>query len=142
MIEVLHDLLVNDAELADLGFDESTIFPNFAIHNEGPINTPRHQMFITVKYGEQVVKSNVMRRGPEYITFNVHRPAELGSTYGPIRLVLDVIVGIMQSAEGATFGGYKITHTRYMGLGADLRDPGFNTFTKGVGYEILAQRVG
>ncbi|QGJ91011.1 tail terminator [Gordonia phage Yikes] len=142
MIEALYDLLVNDGDLADEGFDDESIFPNFTIHNEGPITSPRDKMFITVKYGEQAVRSNVMRRGPEVIQFNVHRPVELGPDYRAIRDVLDIIIAIMAEAESFTFQKYRITNTRFMGLGADLRDPGFNTFTKGVGFEILSHRVG
>lgn len=138
MREIIFEALSNDSVLfADYGIDLDHVFPNYAVET-----TPRDNCFIIIRYEEQDLVRPAIGRGPHIVTIWVHNPKELGTDVVILQEVLEEVKAIMVGLSGESDGKYEITDVRFTGMGGDLSDPGYNTFTKNAGFEVLYHRVG
>lgn len=137
MREMIYDALVNDQGLADLGFDEDHIMPNYGFDD-----VPRDKMFLIIRYAEQEIVATHIGRGPEIVEFWAHLPQEVGNDMVSVREALRVVKDIITSLEGQSDGSWRISAVKFDGMGSDLSDPGYNTFTKNLSFRILSHPVG
>lgn len=137
MREIIYQELINDGELADMGFSEANVFPNY-----GWETLPRDKVFLIIRFAEQEIISGHIGRGPEVVEVWAHMPKEFGSDIASLRDTLLVVKDIVLGLEGAKGYGYEITSVGFDGLGGDLSDPGYNTFTKNISFRILSHPVG
>lgn len=136
MRELLYDALVSDQELYDMGFDEDHVLPNYGFDS-----VPRDKMFLIIRYSEQEIISTNIGRGPQVVEIWAHRPQELGGDILPIRDALAVVKEIVMGLENQQDDKYRISAVKFDGQGADLNDPGYNTYAKNLAFRILSHPV-
>ena len=137
MRELIYQALINDAALNELELNESNIFPNFSMKQ-----APRQTRFLIIRFEEQAIKNRKLGRGPEVVTIWCHQPEEMGTDFSKIRDILLVVKAAVLACRDEQGYGHYITDVKFNGMGGDHRDPGYNSFTKNIGFEILSHPVG
>lgn len=137
MRELIYDALVEDQVLIDLGFDDDHIMPNYGFED-----VPRDKMFLIIRFSEQEIIAAHIGRGPEVVEVWCHMPKEVGNDMVAIREVLTEVKDIIMGLEGQSDSRYRITAVKFDGMGGDLSDPGYNTYTKNLAFRVLSHPVG
>lgn len=120
--------LADDAQLAELC--QGGVYDNYTLES----SPTRAAQFIVTRWG-----AGFRTRDLEVY---VNRPTELGPDMTALdRAVQRVkeIISAMEHASGSD--GYTVTATRYVGIGRDGYDPGYETWVRSIEFTILSRNT-
>ncbi len=133
----VYQALVNDPVLNSMGIDETTVFVNYSLDKKPDCTGP----FIVLRWENEDQSPFERVRSPRVLTIWVHYPLELGPNFRMIDARLDAIDDVLLAMEHvAGADGETVTCIRQTGRSGDLKDEGFQTIVRNVGYQILSRK--
>lgn len=128
-------LLTTDHDLREFGLTEDTVFSNHAIDG-----SPRFSYFAILKWSNTITGVGGARvRNLEVV---LHRAKDIGTDFGDIDNMIERIISVLTEATHVVGDdGWSLTMCRFIGIGSDLTDSGYNTITRGVSFDTLSRKV-
>ncbi len=130
---IVYDSLIDDPRMAEYVGDR--IYPDYSMET-----APSDDLFIVMRWGDQ---TTLMKdRGPETLTVIANQPREMGSDYTVLNDILDLVKEIVLGLEQAEGRDRRsVTSCSCMGMSGNGYDPGFNTITRSVTFQVLLRVV-
>lgn len=127
--------LLDDSEIrsyvGDLG-----VYPDYAADTP-----PREGMFIILRWGVQNYRREA-RNGPTMMTLWAHQPKEMGSDTTGLNVLLDRCQEVLEGMEHVVGeDDVRVTNAIFTGKGGVVYDPGFETYARSSGYNVLLHVV-
>jgi hypothetical protein len=129
--QAVYQAIVNDSILNDLRISQSNVFSNYT-KDTTPV---RGDPFVILRWEERPMRGNM--QGPQILTVWAHWPKEDSTDYSLLDAILQGIINVLKPMEHVDGeDGNIVTSIRFTGWGRDLFDPGFDTITKNIAFEV------
>lgn len=139
---VVVDAILDSTALSTLGFDETSVLPNFD-GDQRPAGAGDFKMFMVIRWGVDDAPpwpAFGAPNGPKHFDIWVHMPRELSTDYLHIDGVIDILDSIFSDIiDTPGDDGYTLTLIEPEGRSRDLRDDGYQTLCRQVSYRMLSR---
>lgn len=133
------DAIVNDATLAGVGFDDTSVVPNYDAEQR-----PTDEMFIVLRWGTDDIAlagdDSTVKMGPRNVDIWVHMYRELSSDFNRIDSVIDRLDQVLSNIiDLPGSDGRTVSQIISKGRSRDLKDDGYQTFCRSASYQVFSR---
>lgn len=128
--------LREDPVLNGMGISSNHVLMNFG---QEDIPHDRDHLFIMVRFGGETFSGSI-GRGPFTVNVAVHQPLEMGRDLAVVDEAVSRIRTLLPSISQETGVDGTVTAVDLRGTGGDTFDPGYNTLTRDVIFDVLADQ--
>jgi hypothetical protein len=136
---VMLDAITGDTTLAGLGFDDTSVVPNYDA--EQRLND---EMFIVLRWGTDDIgltgDDSTVKIGPRNVDVWVHMYRELSSDFNRIDSVIDRLDQVLSNIiDVPGSDGRTVSQIIPKGRSRDLKDDGYYTFCRSASYQVFSR---